>query len=88
MPGMQAQSTAAAGLLDLRHLPAPEPLLHIERALSALPADAVLQAHTPMLPRPLLARLDAAGWRYALRLFPDGTAMVAIRRPAARAQPA
>ena len=69
-------------LLDLRHLPAPEPLLHIERALARLPADAVLHAHTPMLPGPLLDRLHAAGWHYALRLLPDGSAIVAIRRPA------
>lgn len=88
MPDMPTQPFNADELLDLRHLPAPEPLLRIERALTDLPAGAVLHTHTPMLPRPLLARLEAAGWRYALRLFPDGTAMVAIRRPMARAHPA
>lgn len=71
-------------LLDLRHLPPPEPLRQIERAMAGLAPRAVLRVHTPMLPRPLLERLEAAGWHYALRLLADGSAIVAIRRPAER----
>lgn len=82
---MDLHEAACVALLDLRHLPAPEPLQQIERALARLPAEAVLQAHTPMLPSPLLARLEAAGWEYALRVLPDGSAIVAIRRPGPRA---
>ncbi|MCB1553323.1 MAG: DUF2249 domain-containing protein [Xanthomonadales bacterium] len=82
---MEMPDTDCRAPLDLRHLPPPEPLLQIEQALARLPAGAVLQAHTPMLPAPLLARLEEAGWEYALRVLQDGSTIVAIRRPGQRA---
>jgi hypothetical protein len=69
-------------VLDLRQSALAEPLQQIEAALATLAPGGVLQAHTAAAPGALLKRLDLAGWRYALRLLPDGSAMLAIRRPA------
>jgi hypothetical protein len=69
------------GVLDLRRSTCAEPLQQIEAALATLAPGGVLQACTAAAPRPLLERLDQVGWRYALRLFPDGSAMLAVRRP-------
>lgn len=73
-------ATEARPCLDLRHLPAPEPL---ERALSA--ADALgpgdrLEVWTPMLPVPLLQALQARGYCAHAESQPDGTAKIVIVR--------
>ncbi|KAF1700448.1 DUF2249 domain-containing protein [Pseudoxanthomonas suwonensis] len=73
---------AMSPLLDLRHLPPPEPLQHILEALDALPARAVLVALTPFRPVPLLPMLEAQGSAWRLADLPEGGCRIAIwRRP-------
>lgn len=65
--------------LDLRGLPAPEPLLRALAAVDALAADATLELLTPLLPMPLLAELDERGMHYEVEPRPDGGVCVRIR---------
>lgn len=71
--------TGAVKTLDLRALPAPEPLV---RALAA--ADVLqpgrTEVLTPLLPTPLLDALDARGLRWRSEPCADG-GMVAMRGP-------
>jgi uncharacterized protein (DUF2249 family) len=49
--------------LDLRRLPAPEPMVRILEALAELGDGQALLARTPCHPRPLLDRLAGMGFR-------------------------
>ena len=69
--------------LDLRDLPAPEPLERALAAADALAPGAELVVLTPLLPLPLLQLLDARGFRTRADWLADGTARVVIRRPQA-----
>lgn len=65
--------------LDLRHLPAPEPLKLALEAVETLAADGSLVALTPLLP--LLQLLELRGGLDAhAELLDDGSARVVIRR--------
>ncbi len=67
--------------LELRELPAPEPLEHALEAAAALPVGGVMLARTPRLPRLLLGQLEARGLRFSVHEEPDGSALILIRRP-------
>lgn len=70
----------APACLDLRTLPAPEPL---ERALAAageLAPGEEIEVLTPMMPFPLLQLLSARGFDAAAELLPGGHARVRVRR--------
>lgn len=64
--------------LDLRHLPAPEPMLRIFDALSTLGSSQTLIARTPCRPTPLIERLEADGYRVDVTLAATGDAWVKI----------
>lgn len=69
---------AGAQVLDLRHLPPPEPMLRILEALSTLTAGHTLVARTPCRPTPLLERLEAMGYRAHVVVAAGGDAWVHI----------
>lgn len=64
--------------LDLRHLPAPEPMQRILEALEALDPGQTLVARTPCRPTPLIERLKADGYQVAVAVTPTGDAWVQI----------
>lgn len=70
-------------VLDLRDLPPPQPLFRIHEALLDLAVDAVLLAHTPCRPEPLLEWLSGNGWAYRVEEHPGGAASVWIARDGA-----
>ena len=67
--------------LDLRRLPAPEPMLRALAASDTLAPGDSLEVLTPMLPIPLLQLLEARGFQASADLLPDGSAHVHVRRP-------
>lgn len=69
------------GGIDLRDLPAPEPLLRALALADALEAGAGLVVLTPLWPQPLLAALDERGLRHRAQALPDGGARIHIERP-------
>jgi uncharacterized protein (DUF2249 family) len=70
-----------ASILDLRDLPAPEPLERILEACAALEPGDSLRARTPRFPGPLLPLLEARGLRFEVEEEPDGSALVRVWRP-------
>ena len=64
--------------LDLRQLPAPEPMVRILDALDDLAAGQMLVARTPCRPQPLLDRLARLGYRCDVLVEPSGEAIVSI----------
>lgn len=64
--------------LDLRHLPAPEPMARILDALSLLGDGMTLLARTPCHPLPLLRHLHAHGYRTDVAVTAAGDAWVHI----------
>lgn len=67
--------------LDLRDLPAPEPMHRILEALETLPEGRSLLARTPCRPQPLLDLLDARGYRVIVIDSAAGDAWVQIFSP-------
>lgn len=67
--------------LDLRGLPAPEPLLRALDAVDTLSPGQGLTLLTPLLPRPLLAELDARGLRWQVSDCADGGTRIHVERP-------
>lgn len=68
--------------IDLRHLPAPEPMLRALAAADALAPGEAVAVIAPMLPRPLLAELAQSGFDAAPEApQADGSVRVVIRRP-------
>lgn len=67
--------------LDLRALPAPEPLLRALAAVDALAPGQALEVLTPLLPRPLLEVLEERGLRWSARDCADGGVRVRIESP-------
>ncbi|HIY70807.1 MAG TPA: DUF2249 domain-containing protein [Candidatus Luteimonas excrementigallinarum] len=64
--------------LDLRHLPAPEPMERILDAVEALcPGDSI-EALTPFWPAPLLPLLEMQGCAWRREPSPAGHARVVI----------
>ncbi|PWK85777.1 DUF2249 domain-containing protein [Fulvimonas soli] len=76
---------AAAGPapLDLRRLPAPEPLQRALAAADALLPGQSLRVLTPLLPAPLLDALAQRGLHARAEPLAEGGAQVTIRRDAA-----
>lgn len=73
--------SASETCLDLRHLPAPEPLKRALEAVETLAPDVSLVVLTPLLPLPLLQLLELQGGLDAhAELLDDGSARVVIRR--------
>lgn len=65
--------------LDLRGLPAPEPLVRALDAADALLPGATLELFTPMLPVPLIEALAERGLRTSSQRLPDGSARVLVQ---------
>lgn len=65
--------------LDLRDLAPPEPMQRIVDALAVLPADARLEALTPLYPAPLLAMLVADGYAMTVAPFERGFRVRIVR---------
>lgn len=78
---MSAFHADEPGVLDLRHLPAPEPMQRALAASERLAAGASIEVLTPLLPVPLLQLLEARGFEAQARLLADGSACVRVRRP-------
>jgi uncharacterized protein (DUF2249 family) len=64
--------------LDLRHLPAPQPMMRILEVLATLDDGQSLLARTPCRPQPLLERLAADGYHVDVVVTPAGDAWVRI----------
>jgi len=80
-PSLPAQR--ALSELDLRGLPAPEPLLQALAAADALAPGTALRVWTPLLPWPLLQALSERGLLYEVLPTLDGIgACVQILRSA------
>jgi hypothetical protein len=71
--------------LDLRGLPAPEPMLRALAAVDALAPGAVLVVWTPLRPVPLLQALAERGLQACAQVLADGSARVEIKWPDATA---
>ncbi|MBF0181024.1 MAG: DUF2249 domain-containing protein [Magnetococcales bacterium] len=67
--------------LDVRHLPAPEPMLRILQAVTTLPPGAVLRVTIGRVPHPLFPRLRERGLECGHEERADGTVLLSIRRP-------
>lgn len=78
----ECASAAAPPVLDLRRLPAPEPMARALQAVDALAPGATLTLLTPLMPMPLLHALDARGYDAQAQLLRDGCARVVVTRPA------
>lgn len=77
-PDADPETASPVVELDVRHLPAPEPMLRILDALATLPPGATLSARTPLRPQPLLERLEADGYRVTVEVAPAGDALLRI----------
>jgi uncharacterized protein (DUF2249 family) len=64
--------------LDLRNLPAPEPMECVIAALRQLRRGRRIEALTPMRPLPLMAMLDDWGYAYCIEDMPGGQARIFI----------
>jgi hypothetical protein len=78
---MSAFHACEPEVLDLRHLPAPEPMQRALAASERLAAGNSIEMLTPLLPLPLLQVLEARGFEAQASLLADGTARVRVRRP-------
>ncbi len=69
-----------AGVIDLRTLPPPEPLLWILRWTSARQGDAALRVMLPFYPTPLEDLLAASRWRVTLEEEREDGVVVRIEK--------
>ncbi len=69
-------------VLDLRDLPAPEPMERILGACASLAPGAAIAARTPRLPRMLLPILEQKRLLWAAVEESDGSGLVYVERPA------
>ncbi|KQO00332.1 MULTISPECIES: DUF2249 domain-containing protein [Stenotrophomonas] len=65
--------------LDLRGLPAPQPMEHILARLHTLQPGQVLVALTPLYPAPLLPMLEQLGFACDARATDDGARLLICR---------
>lgn len=72
----------APELIDLRDLPAPEPLEEILVRSAALTAGRAMLARVPRVPTLLLPRLSERGLEFEVHPEADGTAILHLRMPA------
>ena len=80
-------STPDAVELDLRGLPAPEPMVRARAAADALAPGESVRILTPLVPLPLLEALRARGLRHRVEELPAGGARVLIEHPASHDTP-
>lgn len=69
-------NTVTAPRLDLRGLPAPQPMERIIACLHTLPPGQRLVALTPMYPAPLLPMLEQMGFAWDAQTTADGACLV------------
>ncbi len=69
-------------MLDVRDLPAPEPMERILAACARLAPGDALAARTPRFPQLLLSLLERRGLTWAALEEPDGSGVVYVERPA------
>lgn len=69
--------------LDLRHLPAPEPMARALGAVDELAPGQSLVLLTPLMPLPLLHALELRGFTATAQPLRDGCARVVVTRPSA-----
>lgn len=74
-------------VLDLRDLPAPEPMEKILAACARLAPSDALAARTPRLPQMLMSLLDRRGLLWAALEEADGTGLVWVENPVAAEGP-
>lgn len=67
--------------LDMRHLPAPEPMLRALAESEALAGGGTLELLLPQWLAPLLQLLQVRGFETSADLLHDGSARVRVRRP-------
>lgn len=67
--------------MDLRRLPAPEPMARALEAVDALAPGESVVLLTPLMPMPLLHALDLRGFEASAQLLRDGCARVQVTRP-------
>ena len=67
--------------LDLRELPAPEPLIRALDAARRLQPGEALEVYTPLVPGPLLELLDEEGVHASVTRLDEGGACVRVHRP-------
>lgn len=65
-------------LLDLRDLPAPEPLVRALLAVEALAPGGALRVLTPMFPQPLLDVLRSRGVGYSTMAWDGGGCAITV----------
>lgn len=83
-PSLHSSTATAAVVvteLDLRHLPAPEPMQRALDATEALLPGQSLSVLTPMVPTPLLEMLAARGLLTTVSPLAGGAARVLIHCP-------
>lgn len=80
-PLQEPSADIALPELDLRWLPAPEPMQRALQAADTLQEGQSVQVLTPMLPVPLLEALQARGLETHACELPTGGARVLIRYP-------
>lgn len=68
-------------VLDLRALPAPEPMVRALAAADALAPGQAIELLTPLLPTPLLDVLAGRGLHVHAETLPAGGARVRVHRP-------
>ena len=78
---IRIRGAAAPGILDLRDLEPPEPMVVILERSSGLGAGEVLLARLPRVPRLLLPRLEERGLRHECIETRDGGVYLALRLP-------
>jgi len=66
--------------LDLRALPAPEPLERVLDALDRLAPGAALRVLLAREPHPLYRMLEREGWRHRAEWRADGACLLCIER--------
>ncbi|MBF0341505.1 MAG: DUF2249 domain-containing protein [Magnetococcales bacterium] len=67
--------------LDVRHLPSPEPMIHILEAVTCLSPGDILHVRHNRIPRLLYPRLQERGVAVTTEELPDGDVILTIRRP-------
>ncbi|MBF0629180.1 MAG: DUF2249 domain-containing protein [Magnetococcales bacterium] len=68
-------------ILDVRELPAPEPMIHILEAVTTLFPGETLRVRHNRTPHLLYPRLHERGLAVETEILPDGDVLLVIRRP-------
>lgn len=76
------QPPSSPTILDVRNLPAPEPMQKILETCALLEAGQACIARTPRYPHSLSTRLEERGLQFQIQEELDGSALIHIRKPA------